>query len=165
MRKILGKIITIVMIIGMITGCSNSVMNKDKPRHVSTAEVVEKIKSGVELRATQVVEGDMLSENFHLNMDDVEEATIETGVVNTGIETIAVAKAKDGKVDSVKEAFEKVIEDKRANAFYPGESEAIDDAEIKNVGNYVGLFIIPDYEQGNKNSAEKAVDIFEEALR
>lgn len=165
MRKILGKIITIVMIIGMITGCSSSVINKDKPRHASTAEVVDKIKSEVELRATQAVEGDMISEKFHLNMDDVEQATIETGVVNTGIETIAVVEAKDGKVDSVREAFEKVIEDKRAAAFYPGESEAIDDAEIKNVGNYVGLFIIPNYEEGNESSAEKAVEVFEKALK
>ena len=166
MKKIIGEMLVVVIAFGMFSGCSWSTnIHKDQPRHASIPSIIEKIKNELELRTMEVVEGDLVSEKYHLNMDDIEEQRIESGVINTGLETIAIVKAKDQKIDSVKEAFEKVIEDKRASAFYPGESEAVDEAEIRVVGNYVGLFIIPDYEEGSENNAQKAVDIFEKALR
>ena len=166
MKKIIGEMLVVVIAFGMFSGCSWSTnINNDQPRHASIPSIIEKIKNELELRTMEVVEGDLVSEKYHLNMDDIEEQRIESGVINTGLETIAIGKAKDQKIDSVKEAFEKVIEDKRASAFYPGESEAVDEAEIRVVGNYVGLFIIPDYEEGSENNAQKAVDIFEKALR
>lgn len=85
--------------------------------------------------------------------------------LNTGIELLAVVKAKKGKVEDVKLALEKVKDDKKEAAFYPGEGEAVDNAEIKTVDNYVGLFIIPDYDQSGENNSEKAAEIFEKALR
>ena len=85
-------------------------------------------------------------------------------MINTGLEVVAVVKAKEGKVDAVKDSLEKVIEDKKASAFYPGEPEAVEAAQLKVNGNYVGLFIIPDYEEG-QNNAEKAAKVFEEALK
>lgn len=166
MKKAIGKMLAVVITFGMFIGCSVlDKINNDQPRHVSIPNVIEKIKSEIELRPMEVVEGDLISEKYHLNMDDIEDQTIESGVINTGLETIAIVKAKDQKIDAVKEAFEKVIEDKRASAFYPGESEAVDEAEIRVVGNYVGLFIIPNYEEGKENNTEKAVEIFEKALR
>lgn len=53
---------------------------------------------------------------------------------------------------------------KKKAAFYPGEPEAVEAAELKVVGDYVGFFIIPDYEEGELNS-KKAMEIFEEALK
>lgn len=167
MKKLIGKMLTIIMIFMMfaITGCSKSAINRDQPRHVSIPSVIEEIKRKVEIRPTQVVEANLVSEKFYLNMNDIEDHIIETELENSEIETIAIVKAKNGKVDSVREAFKKVIEDKRTNAYYPGQSEAVEEAEIQVVGNYVGLFIIPDYEGSLKNNTKEAVDIFLNALK
>lgn len=166
MKKTIGKMLVVVIAFGMFAGCSWSTsINNDQPRHVSIPSIIEKIKKKVEARPMAVVEDDLVSEKYHLNMDDIEDQTIESGVVDTGFETIAIVKAKDKKIDSVKESFEKVIEDKRASVLYPVESEALDEAKIRVVGNYVGLFILPDYEKGEENNAQEAVDIFEKALR
>lgn len=165
MKKTIGKMLAIVMVLGMFVGCSSFTINKDQPRHVSIPSIIEKIKRELELSPMEVVEGDLVSEKYHLNMEDVEDQRIESGVGNTELETIAIVKAKDQKIDAVKEAFEKVIEDKRASALYPEESAAVSEAKIRVVGNYVGLFILPDYEEGIENKTEKAVEIFEKGLR
>lgn len=166
MKKIIGKMLVVVMAFGMFAGCSwPTNINNDQPRHASIPIIIDKIKMELELNSMEVVEDNLVSEKYHLNMDDIEDHRIESGVGNTEIETIAIVKAKDQRIDSVKKAFEKVIEDKRAIASNPAESQAVDEAEIKVAGRYVGLFIIPDYEEGSENKAEKAVDIFEKGLR
>lgn len=165
MKKIISILLTGIMILGLV-GCSSQDgdSNHNTNKNVPTSEIVNSIKEGIEIRMTGPVDEELVKNQFHLNLDDVEEYTIEKGMVNTGLETLAVVKAKEGKVDSVKASLEKVIEDKKAEAFYPGEAEAIEGAKIQVVGNYVGLLIIPDYEEG-LNSSQKAIDIFNEALK
>ncbi|MFR1710219.1 MAG: DUF4358 domain-containing protein [Clostridium sp.] len=165
MKKIISILLTGIMILGLV-GCSSQDgdSNQNTNKNVPTSEIVNSIKEGIEIRMTGPVDEELVKNQFHLNLDDVEEYTIEKGMVNTGLETLAVVKAKEGKVDSVKASLEKVIEDKKAEAFYPGEAEAIEGAKIQVVGNYVGLLIIPDYEEG-LNSSQKAIDIFNEALK
>lgn len=165
MKKIISILLTGIMILGLV-GCSSQDgdSNQNTNKNVPTSEIVNSIKEGIEIRMTGPVDEELVKNQFHLNLDDVEEYTIEKGMVNTGLETLAVVKAKEGKVDSVKASLEKVIEDKKAEAFYPGEAEAIEGAKIQVVGNYVALLIIPDYEEG-LNSSQKAIDIFNEALK
>lgn len=168
MKKLLIAGLTAIMLGSTFVGCgakdSGSESGQVEVSNIKTSDIVSKIKEKIEMRAMGPIEGEQASEMFHINLDDVEEFTIEQGMVNTGLETIAVVKAKDGKVDAVKEALEKVKEDKKNAAFYPGEAEAVESATIQEMGNYVGLFIIPDFEEGQKNS-EKAIEIFKEALK
>lgn len=159
MKKIIFSLLGSLMIGIVLIGCSSTTS-----KNVPTSDIVNKIKENIEMRATAPIEGELAKEKYHLNLDDVEEFTIENGIMNTGLESIAVVKAKDGKVDSVKASFEQVKEDKKTQAWYPGEAEAVDAAEIKVIGNYVGLFLIPDNEEGQKN-VEKAVSIFESELK
>lgn len=161
MRKKIGIIISTILMSTMFVGCTS----KEDTASVATSTIVENIKGQIDMRATAEVNEELLPEMFYLNSDDVEEATVEKGQINTGLETIAVVKAVEGKTDTVKESLEKVIEDKKASAFYPGEAEAVETAEIRVVGNYVGLFIIPDLDETGENYSQKAADIFEEALK
>lgn len=160
MKKGIVKILTVIMTVGLLGGCSTS----SNEKNVSTASIVESIHNEIELRKTEAVDEAVTSEMYYLGDDIVEESTIERGVINTGIELIAVVKAKEGKVEDAKMALEKVKDDKKQSAFYPGESEAVDSAEVKVVDNYVGLFIIPDYDESGENNSEKAAEIFEKAL-
>ena len=155
MKKKLSILLATLMVGATFIGCGA----REEAKNVPTSEIVKSIKEKVEMRALGTVEGELLKEKFHL-----EEQTVENGMINTGLEVVAVVKAKEGKVDAVKDSLEKVIEDKKASAFYPGEPEAVEAAQLKVNGNYVGLFIIPDYEEG-QNNAEKAAKVFEEALK
>lgn len=164
MKKGIAKLLTVVMTIGLLSGCGISSSNNN----VSTASIVESIHEQIDMKRTEALDNDTAYEMFYLSDDVVEEATIEKGMINTGIETIAVVKAKKGKLEEVKNAFEKVKADKKDSAFYPGESEAVDKAQIKVKGNYVGFFLIPDDEEesesDSESNSEKAADIFEQAL-
>lgn len=164
MKKIVLSLLATLMIGSTVMGCSSKDATGGDTKNVKTADIVTKITTEIETRVMGPVEGDLAKEQYHLNLDDIEEFSIQNGMINTGLESIAVVKAKDGKVDSVKKSLEQVIEDKKVAAFYPGEPEAVEAAELKVIGNYVGLFIIPDYEAEEKN-AEKAASIFESELK
>lgn len=164
MKKKLSILLATLMVGATFVGCGAKEEANTASGDITTSQIVKNITDKVETAAMGPIEGELLTEQFHLNMDDVEEQTIENGMMNTGLEVIAVVKAKEGKVDSVKASLEKVIEDKKASAFYPGEPEAVEAAQLKVNGNYVGLFLIPEYEEGEKN-VERAVEIFEESLK
>lgn len=163
MKKKITALLTVMILAIAMVGCS-STSKKEEQKNVPTVDIVNKVKEKIEMRALGAADDTMVKDMFHINMDDVEELTIERGMINAGLETVAVVKAKPGKAEEVKKAFEKVKEEKKKAAFYPGEPEAVEAAELKVVGDYVGFFIIPDYEEGELNS-KKAMEIFEEALK
>lgn len=160
MRKLFTGTLAMIMTLALFVGCGS----KGNSGNVTTASIADEISTNIEMRMTAKIEGELLTEKFHLNMDDIEEETVLEGQMNSALETIAIIKAKEGKVDSVKASLEKVLEDKKAAAFYPGEPEAVEAAEVKVIGNYVALIIIPDYEEG-ENNTQKAVEMFEKALQ
>lgn len=164
MKKILSLLLTSIMVLGLV-GCSSKGANEGVAKDVPTADLVSAVKEKIEVRMTGPVEGELAKTNFHLNLDEVNEYTIEQGMINTGIETLAVVKAKDGKTDAIKKSLNQVVEDKKNGFKYPGEEEAIDNAKIEVIGNYVVLFIIPDLDETGVDYATEAVNIVKEALK
>ncbi|MGL5353430.1 MAG: DUF4358 domain-containing protein [Clostridium sp.] len=163
MKKIVLTLLTTMMIGATVIGCSQK-ETTGTDKNVSTSDIVTNITEKVETRPMGPIEDELAKEKFHLVLDDVEEYSIQNGMMNTGLETVAIVKAKEGKVDSVKASLEKAKEDKKRDAFYPGEAEAVDAAEVKVIGNYVALIIIPEGEDGQKG-AEKAMEEFENSLK
>lgn len=164
MKKIMSFILALMLVMGL-TGCSAKGNGDDSSKDVSTNVLVEKVKENIEMRNTAKVNDDLAEMQYYINPDDVEEFTIENGTMNTGLEFLAVVKAKEGKVEEVKESLEKVISDKKASAFYPGEAESIAGAKVDATGDYVMLFIIPDYDETGKDYSAEAVEIVKEALK
>lgn len=164
MKKIVSLLLTSIMVLGLV-GCSSKEENGAAAKNVPTADLVSAVKEKIEVRMTGPVEGELAKTNFHLNLDDAEEYTIEQGMINTGLETLAVVKAKEGKTDGVKKSFEQVVEDKKNGFKYPGEEEAIEKAKIEVIGNYVVLFILPDLEEAGTDNSAEAVNIVKEALK
>ena len=164
MKKKISALLATLIFGTMLVGCGSA--NKDSGNaNVTTESIVQTVKDNIEMRMTAKVEDDLLGDLFYLNMDDVEEQTIEKGQINTGLETIAVVKAKEGKAESVKASFEKYLENLKSIALYPGEPEAVESAKLEVIGNYVGLFVIPNYEEGENNNSQKALELFEKALK
>lgn len=167
MKKILSSVLIGLFIVTALVSCTSSSEGnkgqKENQTKVSTKEIVDKILDEVPMRKTVSIEDNEATEKFHLNLEDLEDYSIESGVINTGLETIIIVKSKEGRVDSVKKSLEKVIEDKKESAFYPGEAEAVEATKIEVKGNYLGLFIIPDEE--NEGLVDKAVNIFESKIK
>lgn len=165
MKKILSAVLTGVMLLGMVGCSSNGAGGDSATKNVPTADLVSAVKEKVEMRMTVPINDELAETQYHLNLDDVEEYTIENGAMNSGLEAVAVVKAKDGKTEDVKASLEQVIEDKKAAAFYPGEAEAIEGAKVETEGNYVMLFILPDYDESGTDFSAQAVEIVKEALK
>ena len=102
MKKILSAILAGVMVLGLV-GCGSKGGDSSSAKDVPTADLVNTVMESEEIQMRMVgpVEGELAETTFHLNLDDVEEYTIQKGMMNTGLETVAVVKAKDGKVDAV----------------------------------------------------------------
>lgn len=167
MKKILSAILVGIMVLGLV-GCGNKGGDaSDSAKNVPTVDLVNAVMGNeeIQMRKTAPIEGELVETTFHLNPDDVEEYSIQKGVMNTGLETIAVAKAKEGKVDAVKASFEQYLEDLKGGFFYPGEEEAVEGAKIEVIGNYVILTLVPDYDATGEDYSQKAVEIIKEALK
>lgn len=165
MKKIFSVILAGVMVLGLV-GCGSK-GGDSSVKEVPTADLVNAVMENeeIQMRALGPVEGELAETVFHLNLDEVEEYTIQKGMMNTGLETVAVVKAKDGKVDAVKGSLESYLTDLKALALYPGEAEAVEGASLETVGNYVIVTVVPDYEGTGTNYSEKAANIIKDALK
>ena len=166
MKKILSAILAGVMILGLV-GCGSKGGHSSSAKDVPTADLVNTVVKSeeIQMRALGPIEGELAETTFHLNPDDVEEYTIQKGMINTGLETVAVVKAKEGKVDAVKASLEEYLKDLKALALYPGEPEAVEGAVLEVVGNYVIVTVVPDYEGTGTNFSEKAANMIKDALK
>ncbi len=166
MKKVLVATLSSIILGTTLVSCADTKTNSkiEESISVSTSEIVEDVKKeiGDNIRKTALVEEEKISEIYHIDKDDVIDITIENGTINTGLELIAVAKVEEEKIDSVKESLEKVIEDKRVSAFYPGELEAVEEAKIVTKNNYIALFVIPDEE--GLGLVDTAVKAFENSI-
>ncbi|MGL4873371.1 MAG: DUF4358 domain-containing protein [Clostridium sp.] len=166
-RKAILLIMTLIVTGATIVGCSGNNSNtgvgtsQEQVKDVNPKEVVASIKEKVELRAIGPVDDEQAKEIFKLNLDNIEEYAIEKGMINTGLETLAVFKVKDGKIEEVKKSLE---EYKNGMRPYPNEEEFIKNAKFIEKGNYLGFFIVPDYEEGQGNM-DKVIEEFENSFK
>ena len=112
MKKILSVILAGVMVLGLV-GCGSKGGDSSATKDVPTADLVNTVLENeeIQMRMLGPVEGELAETTFHLKLDDIEEYTIQKGMMNTGLETVAVIKAKEGKVDAVKASLEEYLKD------------------------------------------------------
>lgn len=140
MKKILISGIILVMMSSVFVGCSSN--NKDINSNLTSKEIATQLVDKGYIRAAREIDDAMAEEMYHLNLNDVEDYAIyETGI-SPGPGFIMIVKAKDGKVEDVKNSMEKVLEDKVGSAFYPDEQTAAENATIEVDGNFVALFLL-----------------------
>ena len=148
MKKILISVLAATMIGAFFIGCtSNSEPSKVQESQVNLSinaeEMANKlVEEGFVVMPIAVDEA-MAEEIYHLNLDNVEEYGIAETGRSPGNSLVMIVKAKEGKVDSVKDSLNKVLEDKIGKAFYPEEKEIAESSEVEVNGNYVSLFILP----------------------
>lgn len=167
MKKILVSTLIAIMVGATLTGCGNknngnsssTEQSQQQTASVSAKDVVEKLNEKEYVEAAAEIDDTIVSEIYHLNLDDVEDYGILETQISPGPGFIMVVKAKDGKVDAVKASVEQVLQDKVGNAFYPAEKEIAESAEVKVDGNLVSLFIL------NSEVASDAQATYEELIK
>ena len=135
MKKILVTALVATMLTISLIGCGG-----DPYADVSPKAIVQQLETEY-VRMPMPVDEAMAQEMYHINLDDVEEYAITKTGMSPGVGFAMVVKAKDGKVDAVKEAVDKVLADQVNAAFYPDEKEIAEAAEVKVDGNIVSLLI------------------------
>ncbi|MPQ45039.1 DUF4358 domain-containing protein [Clostridium tarantellae] len=169
MKKILVSVLAAIMLGSTLTACGKS--NTEKPGassgkedtiNISTKEIAEAINEKIQVRMPQPVDDNMAKDLFQLNLDDVEEYNIISTGISPGVDTIAIVKAKEGKVENVKTSFEKYLEIKKQPPVYPVDLETLESAKIEEKGNYIALLITMENEGVNVDTASK---IFNEKLK
>lgn len=91
--------------------------NSDVSSNITSKEIAKKLIEADYLISPKEVDSDMVEEVYHLNLDDVENYAIYETERRPGPGFIMIVKAKDGKVENVKNSMEKVLEDKVGQAF------------------------------------------------
>lgn len=104
------------------------------------------------------IDDTMAKDRYDLNLDDVEEYAIAETGRSPGVGFVAMAKAKEGKLESVKANFEKIKLDMVGKAFYPDEIEKAEKLSVETIGDvvFMGMFY-EDY-------SEDAFNIIRESL-
>lgn len=158
MKKFLISVLAAAMIGATLTACGAKDNNGTKVEQsninlsMSASDMTNKLVDSGMVIMPMPVDDQMAKELYHLNLEDVEEYGISETGRSPGNALIIIVKAKEGKVESVKESLDKVLEDKIGKAFYPEEKEIAESSEVKVKCNYVSLFILPQdqLEEANK---------------
>lgn len=168
-KKILSALLCGAMIFTVVGCSSNDAKDDNKTPVVENSDSTEESSVNIKEVIASVLEKQyipmpmeaddtMATDMYHLNLEDVEEYGIAETGRSPGVGFVAIAKAKEGKLESVQASFEKIKEDKIANAFYPDEIETAKNLTVETVGNIVYMSVFYD------NVNEEAQKLIKDAL-
>lgn len=147
MKKLLVSILVAAMVGATLTGCgSKGEGNGNSSEQTSSASAADIVNTLQEkyIRMPMPVDEATAKDMYHINLDDVENYGIAKTGISPGNDLIMVVKAKEGKVDAVKAAADKVKEDLVGNAWYPDEKDAAEKATVEVNGNFVSIIMVND---------------------
>lgn len=132
--------------------------DSNKETSISVKDIVASIVEKEYISMPIDIDDTVVKDRYGLNLDNIEEYAIaETGRM-PGVGFVAMAKAKEGKLESVKDNFEKIRLEMISRAFYPDEIEMAESLSVEAIGDvvFMGMFY-EDY-------SEDAFNIIRESL-
>ncbi|MGL5151385.1 MAG: DUF4358 domain-containing protein [Clostridium sp.] len=171
LKKIITTALVTVMVGASLVACGGK---DDAPSvNVKPSEMTEKIMTELQMGKMNPADEELAKNMFHLNLDDVEEYSLNMPLMNIRCDEIDVVKAKDGKVESVKASMEKRRDDivKQWERYLPDQYALVKESKVIVQGNYVALLIANSQEMSeevdangdpvpNTESIKKAEEIF-----
>lgn len=152
-KKSIGVLLCAAMMFSVV-GCSKTATDgnnsgtvqesQETSSDVSVKDLVSSVINAEYIRAALEVDEQTAVDAYHINLEDVEEYAIAETQISPGPGFMVAVKAKEGKLDAVKEAVEKIKSDLVGKAFYPAEQEAAEKATVKVSGNIVYLTLFND---------------------
>lgn len=150
MKKIV-KLLSGILVCASLVACgAKGAALKDG---LTAKDVVAKVEEMAPIQMPMDLDDTKVQDLTTINLDDVEEYAIKKAMIMNSADIIAVVKAKDGKVETVKAALQEMLDTEKNNAYLPEQKEKVENAVLTEKGNYVILLINADIP-----SAEEAVN-------
>lgn len=142
MKKIILLILSLIMAVGIFSGCGKT--EKPQGKNPSVKDISEKIKASTDLSNMKVGDENKLKKIYDIGSDEVAEFALFTAPSNLKADEIAILKLKDEKsLSTIKAKIEKRIEaqSKAFKDYLPDEYFLIEKRVLKTKDNYI-LFVI-----------------------
>ena len=152
MKKLI-KSFSVLLVSFALVGCGSKSANVELKEGLTAKDVVAKVEEKAPMQMPQEFDEQMATDIAKLNLDDVEDYAITKAAIINSADIAAVVKAKDGKVEAVKATLQEMLDTEKNNAYLPDQKEKVENAVLKEKGNYVILLINEDVK-----TAEAAVD-------
>lgn len=158
--KKLWKVLAILCVF-LMAGCgSNSSDNSTgSSNNVDLTKLSEKIKETVEWPMMQEADESTLNSMFYLSPDMYEEANVQYALVNVSAAECMLVKAKEGKLEDVKQALQKRLDDLDRNwgMYLPEQHDLVKAAKTYENNGYYFIVI--------HEEAEKVISEIEKAFK
>ncbi|MGG7143246.1 DUF4358 domain-containing protein [Clostridium nigeriense] len=150
MKKI-AKILSGILVCVSLVACETK--SSELKEGITVADIVAKVEEKAPMQMPMELDDSTISDLTNINLEDVEEYAITKAMIMNSADVTAIVKAKDGKVESVKNALQEMLDTEKNNAYLPDQKEKTENAVLTEKGNYVILLINEDVK-----SAEEAVN-------
>lgn len=150
MKKI-AKLLSGILVCASLVACGAK--GPALKEGLTVNDVVAKVEEKAPMQMPMELDETTIKDLTTINLDDVEGYAIKKAMIMNSADITAVVKAKDGKVESVKEALQKMLDTEKDNAYLPEQKDKVENAVLTEKGNYVILLINADIP-----SAEAAIN-------
>lgn len=146
MKKVILSFLFICLV---LSGCSRKNISEKK---VELAQLKTTINEEVEWPKMMEVDSESLQTLFYLNEDMYDEVVSEVSAMSVHAYELIMVKAKDGKINEVKESITHRIEDleKTWSTYLPEQYELVKNAVKIEKGNYYFVIIHKDAKEIEK---------------
>ena len=146
MKKISVIACVIILMMTLLAGCQKGEPNAEQDslpseETITLQELIENIKALEEEGMYEKIDGIILQEQMGITTDDAEDFYGYYSPIITQVVHIVGVKAKDGKVDAVKEGLEKRKTELEEH-YLPDQAEIASQGVVLEKGEYVFLLIL-----------------------
>ena len=136
MRKTIAGVFAAAVMLLSVTGCGSEGKTATKPLNEITQAVMD---SGVEFPEMVEVSEDNFQFKYGVAAEDYSEFSLWWAGSGGDADEICIVKANEDKLDTVKKAVEKRLEDQKTvfKDYVPAQYDKLCDTKVKTEGDYV----------------------------
>jgi len=136
MKKMLAGIVMTAAMLVSVTGCGGDGKTASKPLNEITQAVMD---SGIEFPEMVEVSEENFQFKYGVTADDYSEFSVWWAGSGGDADEVCIVKAKDDKLDTVKSAVEKRLEDQKVvfKDYVPAQYDKLCDTKVNTEGDYV----------------------------
>ena len=154
-NRLFALVLTGVLALGLLTACGN----KEEAKEIDIPALWTSIEETVELPSMMELDDTTLQDVYGIDAADLESYVARIPLMNVHATEFFIAKVKDGKMDTVKEAIAKRQADLVTvwEQYLPEQYELVQNYKLETEGNYV-LFCVC-------AQADEVVGLFRDAAK
>ena len=154
-NRLFALVLTGVLALGLLTACGS----KEEAKEIDIPALWTSIEETVELPSMMELDDSTLKDVYGIDAADLESYVARIPMMNVHATEFFIAKVKDGKMDSVKEAIAKRQADLVTvwEQYLPEQYELVQNYKLETEGNYV-LFCVC-------AQADEVVGLFHDAAK